>query len=160
MRVLIPTTRGGLDDAVAGMFARAPTFTIIEVSPEGIVDVKVVPNPGASAPRGAGVTAAQFCIDNGVEAVIAPQFGPNAYGALQAAGIKLYQVAPGTPVREAVEALIGGGLPPATVGPEGGGGGGYGAGYGRGGGMGRGMGRGRGAGMGRGRGYGRGRGGW
>ncbi|WP_297520038.1 NifB/NifX family molybdenum-iron cluster-binding protein [Thermococcus sp.] len=153
MRVLVPTTRGGLDDVVAGMFARAPTFTIVEVSDGTITNVRVVPNPASSAPRGAGVTATQFCIDEGVDVVLAPQFGPNALGALQAAGIKLYQVNPGTPVRNAVEALLRGELPTASV-PQEETGPGYGPGTGRG--MGRGIGRGRR----RGGGWGRGRGGW
>ena len=141
MKVMIPTTRGGLDDSVAGMFARAPTFTIVEISEGGIKNVEAVPNPASTAPRGAGVTAAQFCIDEGVSAVIAPQFGPNAFGALQAAGIKLYQAEPGTPVKDAVEALLKGELKPALESENVGPGGGMGRGMGRGGGYGRGRGR-------------------
>jgi predicted Fe-Mo cluster-binding NifX family protein len=157
VRILFPTVRGGLDDQVAGMFARAPTFTLVDVDETGnVTNVQVVANPAAQSARGAGVTAAQFCIDSGVDTVVAPQFGPNASGVLQAAGIRIFSVPGPMTVKEAVEALLHGGLSPAVFGPEGGGmGGGYGRGMGRGGGMGRGMGRGRGAGggMGRGRGW-------
>jgi predicted Fe-Mo cluster-binding NifX family protein len=162
VRVLAPTNRGGLDDVIAGAFARAPTFTIVEVGPNGeITDVQVIPNAAAQAARGAGIQAVQFIIDSGVDTVIAPQFGPNSFGGLQAAGIRMFTVPGPMTVREAINALLRGELPPATgaaggMGP--GMGPGMGGGYGRG--MGRGMGRGRGGGMGRGRGMGGGRGGW
>ena len=165
MRIIVSTVNGGLDDRVNPAFGRTPTFTIVDVENGTITSVQVLPNPGYSQPRGAGVTAAQFAIDQGAEVVIAGQFGPNSSGVLQAAGIRMVSAPANMTVREAVEAFLRGELSGPVMGPEGGGmGGGYGAGYGRGGGMGRGMGRGRGAGggMGRGRGggHGRGRGGW
>jgi len=161
MRIIAPTVNGGLDDRVNPAFGRTPTFTIVDVENGEIVNVQVVPNPGYSQPRGAGVTAAQFAIDQGADVVIAGQFGPNSYGVLQAAGIRMVSAPANMTVREAVEAFLRGELSGPVMGSEGGGMGGYGAGYGRGGGIGRGMGRGmgRGRGMGGG-GYGRGRGGW
>ncbi|NJF24612.1 NifB/NifX family molybdenum-iron cluster-binding protein [Thermococcus sp. Bubb.Bath] len=162
MRVLAPTNRGGLDDVIAGAFARAPTFTIVEVDPNGkITDVQVVQNSAGQAARGAGIQAAQFIINTGVDTVVALQFGPNSLGGLQAAGIRTFTVPGSMTVKEAINALLRGELPPAAgagggMGP--GMGPGMGGGYGRG--MGRGMGRGRGGGMGRGRGMGSGRGGW
>jgi len=143
MRIVVSTINGGLDDRVNQAFGRTPTFTIVDVENGEIVNVQVVPNPGYSQPRGAGVAAAQFVIDQGADAVIAGQFGPNSYGVLQAAGIKMYSAPPTMTVREAVEALLRGELQPGIQG---------GAGMGPGGGMGRGMGRRRG--------MGRGRGGW
>ncbi|WP_394325263.1 hypothetical protein [Thermococcus peptonophilus] len=42
-----------------------------------IVNVQVVPNPGYSQPRGgAGVTAAQFVIDQGADVVISTSLAP------------------------------------------------------------------------------------
>ena len=164
MRIIMSTVNGGLDDRVNPAFGRTPTFTVVDVENGEITNVQVLPNPGYSQPRGAGVTAAQFAIDQRADVVIAGQFGPNSYGALQASGIRMVSAPTNITVREAVEAFLRGELSGLVTGPEGGGMGGYGAGYGRGGGMGRGMGRGRGAGggMGRGRGggYDRGRGGW
>ena len=152
MRIIVSTVRGGLDDRVNLAFGRTPTFTIVDVENGQIANVEVVPNPGYSQPRGAGVTAAQFVIDQGAHVVIAGQFGPNSSGVLQAAGIKMASAPANMTVREAVEAFLRGELGGPVMGPEGGGMGGHGAGHGRGGGMGRGMGRGRGAGGGMGRG--------
>ncbi|ASJ03784.1 dinitrogenase iron-molybdenum cofactor [Thermococcus profundus] len=174
MRIAVPTNGGGLNDTVASVFARAPAFYIADVDESGnIVSEKVIQNSGAMAGGGAGPMAVQTLINEGVEAIIAPQVGPNALGAIQAAGIRLYQVAPGTPVEEAIKSVVSGGasqfttpvpqIPatptaPAAVNPA------YGPAYptypayGYGFGPGYGWGRGRGRGWGRGRGFGRGRG--
>jgi predicted Fe-Mo cluster-binding NifX family protein len=161
MRIIVSTVNGGLDDRVNPAFGRTPTFTIVDVENGQIASVQVLPNPGYSQARGAGVTAAQFVIDQGAEVVISGQFGPNSSGVLQTAGIKMVSAPANMTVREAVEAFLRGELAGAVMGPEGGGmGGGYGAGMGRGGGMGRGRGMGRGSGGGMGRGRGGGWGGW
>ncbi|ANF21796.1 NifB/NifX family molybdenum-iron cluster-binding protein [Thermococcus piezophilus] len=137
MRIVISTINGGLDDRVNQAFGRTPSFTIVDVENGEITNVQVVQNPGYSQPRGAGVIAAQFCIDQGAEVVIAGQFGPNSYNVLQAAGIRMVSAPPTMTVKEAVEAFFRGELQGAVMGREGGG-------------MGRGMGRG----------MGHGRGGW
>ncbi|AFL95979.1 putative dinitrogenase iron-molybdenum cofactor biosynthesis protein 1 [Thermococcus cleftensis] len=155
MRIIVSTINGGLNDRVNQAFGRTPTFTIVDVENGEITSIQVVPNPGYSQPRGAGVTAAQFAIDQGAEAVIAGQFGPNSYGVLQAAGIRMYSAPATMTVREAIAALLRGELQPGIQGGTGGMDG-YGGGMGRGMRRGRGMGRG----MGRGRGGGYGRGGW
>ncbi|NJE85859.1 dinitrogenase iron-molybdenum cofactor [Thermococcus sp. CX2] len=109
MRIAIPTNGGGLEDTVAPVFARAPAFLIVDVDENGnVTNSKVIQNGAAMAGGGAGPMAVQTLINEGVEAVIAPQVGPNALGAIQAAGIKLYQVAPGTPVEEAIKAITSG----------------------------------------------------
>ncbi|WP_457741297.1 NifB/NifX family molybdenum-iron cluster-binding protein [Thermococcus sp.] len=167
MRIIVSTINGGLDDRVNQAFGRTPTFTVVDIENGNIVNVQVVPNPGYNQPRGAGVTAAQLAIDQRADAVIAGQFGPNSYGVLQAAGIRMYSAPATMTVRDAVEALLRGELQPGIQGGAGGmgsyGGGmgrGMGRGMGQGGGRGMGRGRGMGGGQGRGRGYGRGRGGW
>ncbi|CAB49679.1 NifB/NifX family molybdenum-iron cluster-binding protein [Pyrococcus abyssi] len=132
MRFIVATINGGLDDRVNQAFGRTPTFTIVDVDENGnIVNVQVVPNPGYSQPRGAGVTAAQFCIDQGADVVIAGQFGPNSYGVLQAAGMKFVSAPPTMTVKEAIEAYLRGELTQAIMG-QGGGGRGRGMGMGRG----------------------------
>ncbi|NJE04792.1 dinitrogenase iron-molybdenum cofactor [Thermococcus sp. M36] len=109
MKIAIPTNGGGLNDTVAPVFARAPAFYIADIDENGnITNEKVVQNGAAMAGGGAGPMAVQTLINEGVEAVIAPQVGPNALGAIQAAGIKLYQVAPGTPVEDAIKAVVSG----------------------------------------------------
>ena len=134
-RIIVSTVTGGIDDRVNPAFGRTPTFTMVDVENGEIVNVQVVQNPGYSQPRGAGVTAAQFCIDQGADAVIAGQFGPNSSGVLQAAGIRMVSAPATMTVKEAVEAFLRGELSGAVFGPEGGG---MGRGMGRGGGMGRG----------------------
>ncbi|MBC7286784.1 MAG: NifB/NifX family molybdenum-iron cluster-binding protein, partial [Armatimonadetes bacterium] len=131
-----------------------------------------IENTAAMAGSGAGIQAAQTVAKAGAEAVIAGNYGPNAYQTLAAGGIAAYLGGPGMTVREAVQAFKEGRLQPAG-GPTapghfgmGGGSVGGGMGPGMGGGMGgaRGMGGGRGrgcgggGGMGGGRGYGGGRG--
>ncbi|AEK71989.1 iron-molybdenum cofactor-binding protein [Thermococcus sp. 4557] len=109
MRIAIPTNGGGLEDTVAQVFARAPAFLIADVDENGnVTNSRVIQNGAAMAGGGAGPMAVQTLINEGVEAVIAPQVGPNALGAIQAAGIRLYQVAPGTPVEEAIKAVTSG----------------------------------------------------
>ncbi|ASJ01156.1 NifB/NifX family molybdenum-iron cluster-binding protein [Thermococcus gorgonarius] len=109
MKIAIPTNGGGRNDTVAPVFARAPAFYIAEVDENGnIISEKVLQNPASTVGGGAGPMAVQTLINEGVEAIIAPQVGPNALGAIQAAGIRLYQVAPGTPVEEAIKAVVSG----------------------------------------------------
>ncbi|WP_048147992.1 NifB/NifX family molybdenum-iron cluster-binding protein [Palaeococcus ferrophilus] len=126
MRIAVPTNGGGLNDTVAPVFARAPAFYIADVDENGnVTNEKVIQNGAAMAGGGAGPMAVQTLINEGVEAIIAPQVGPNALGAIQAAGIRLYQVTPGTPVEEAIKAVAGGSVgqfsvpaPPTPTAPQ------------------------------------------
>ncbi len=147
MKVAISAMGPGLNAAFSPAFGRAPYFVIVEVNGENVSEAKSVPNPGANAPRSAGIMAAQAIINEGVSAVISGSFGPNAYAILSQAGIGMLTCG-GATVRDVALAYGQGRCMPA-VGPAPGGGfgrGGYGPGYGRG--MGRGFGRGRGWGRG------------
>ncbi|ASJ11110.1 dinitrogenase iron-molybdenum cofactor [Thermococcus sp. P6] len=109
MKIAIPTNGGGVNDTVAPVFARAPAFLIADVDENGeIINSKVLQNGAAMVGGGAGPMAVQTLVNEGVEAVVAPQVGPNALGALQAAGIRVHQVAPGTPVEEAIKTALSG----------------------------------------------------
>ena len=149
MKIAVSTGKGGLDDMVFSIFGRCQTFTIVEADKE-IKGSSIIPNPAVSAAGGAGIMAAQAIIDQGVNAVITGNCGPNAYRIFSQAGIKVY-LGSGK-VEDAVKALLEGKLQEmgAPTGP---------AKFGMG--QGRGMGRGMGGGFGRGggRGYGRGPGG-
>ncbi|ALM75137.1 NifB/NifX family molybdenum-iron cluster-binding protein [Thermococcus barophilus] len=137
MRIVVATIKGGLDDFVSQAFGRAPTFTIVDVDENGnIINVQAVQNPAYSAPRAAGIQAAQFCINEGADVVIAGQFGPNSSQVLQAAGIKFVSAPPTMTVEQAVQAYLRGELTQPILGAEGSGIGPR-----------RGMGRGRGKGM-------------
>jgi predicted Fe-Mo cluster-binding NifX family protein len=66
-----------------------------------------------SAPGGAGIQAAQFVIEQGAQAVLTGNVGPNAYNVFRAASVPIYLLTGGT-VREAVEAYKAGRLPSAA----------------------------------------------
>jgi predicted Fe-Mo cluster-binding NifX family protein len=61
-----------------------------------------IPNMAASASGGAGIQAVQTIADKGVKVVITGNIGPDAFGALSAAGIEIVTGASGT-LREVVE---------------------------------------------------------
>jgi predicted Fe-Mo cluster-binding NifX family protein len=166
MKIAVATGAGGLDDVVSTVFARATTFTIVDVENGEIKNTKVMQNPAAAAGGGAGIQAAQILVNEGVSAVIAGNFGPNASGLLAQTGVAMIS-SPGVKVEDAVKSAERGGAAaspgvqtqsqpyaPAAPAYAPGYGMGYGGGYGRG--MGMGYGRGRGRGMGYGAWYGMG----
>ncbi len=69
-------------------FGRCAYFLIVDTETQ---DWKPMQNPAAEAMGGAGPQAAQFLADQDVQAVISGEFGPNAYTALEAAGIRMYR---------------------------------------------------------------------
>jgi len=77
------------------------------------MEFEAVSNPAMSAPGGAGIQAAQFVIEQGAQAVLTSNVGPNAYNVFQTAGVTIYLLTGGT-VREAVEAYKAGRLPSAA----------------------------------------------
>ena len=138
MKIAFPTGRGGLDDIVVSVFGRAPTFTIVNVENKEIVDTKIINNTASQYARGAGIQTASLLSNEGVSVVIAPAIGPNSYGILNEAGMKIYRGS--GKVRELVNEYIEGKL--NSIQPTG-----FGRGFGRG--LGRGLGRGFGRGFGR-----------
>jgi predicted Fe-Mo cluster-binding NifX family protein len=63
---------------------------------------EAIPNMAAGVSGGAGIQAAQTIANKGAKLLITGNVGPNAFGALSAAGIEIVTGASGT-VREAVE---------------------------------------------------------
>ncbi len=68
-------------------FGRAANFIIFDTVTGG---EEACSNPAARANRGAGIQAAQFVADYGVQVVISGHFGPKADQALAAAGIEMF----------------------------------------------------------------------
>jgi len=68
-------------------FGRCAYFIIVDTETRAW---EAFPNPAAEARGGAGTQAAQFLANQGVEAVISGDFGPNAFTALDAASIQMY----------------------------------------------------------------------
>jgi predicted Fe-Mo cluster-binding NifX family protein/DNA-binding HxlR family transcriptional regulator len=115
MRIVIPSEGSHLEAAVSSVFGRSPEFIIVD--PESL-EFEVVDNPAVSAPGGAGVQAAQTLLQKNINAIIAPNLGPNAFRVLQAAGLKVYYLQSGT-VQQNIDAYKAGNLQPIDIpGPD------------------------------------------
>jgi predicted Fe-Mo cluster-binding NifX family protein len=146
MKIVVSAQGENLDAPASPVFGRCPTYLFVDGDS---MEFEAVPNPAMNQGGGAGIQAAQFVVEQGAQAVLTGNLGPNAYDVLAAAGVPGYLIPEGT-VRQAVEAFKAGHVQPmggANVAAHAGMGGGTGRG------MGRGMGRGRGRGMGMGGGY-------
>jgi predicted Fe-Mo cluster-binding NifX family protein len=99
-----------LEDTVSPVFGRCPKYTIIDWGGSAIKEVKVVDNPSFVAQGGAGIQAANYMLNEKIDAVISSNFGPNASKILIQAGVKMYQY--NGSVREAVEKCATGKLNP------------------------------------------------
>lgn len=142
MKICITSNGPNLDSFVDPRFGRCLYFIFVEdKKPDKF---ETVQNTGINAMRGAGIQAAQTVVSQGAEVVITGNIGPNAFGVLQASGVKVFQAMPGAKIKDAISAFKEGQLS-EMIQPFGGGfgspGGGRG-GMGRGGGFGTGRGRG------------------
>jgi len=97
--IAITSSGQNLNSNVDPRFGRSQHFLILDE--EGSVE-EVISNPGVGARRGAGIQAAQTVADQGVEVLITGNVGPNAFSALQSAGIEVY-LAGAIEVEEAFE---------------------------------------------------------
>ena len=138
MKICITSTGPNLDSDMDPRFGRCQYFLFIDSDTQAF---EAVENPNIGASGGAGIQSAQLVANNGVEALITGQVGPNAFTTLQAAGIKILTGASGK-VREVLEKYQKGQISSSAQGPT------VKAHFGMG--MGGGMGRGTGRGMGRG----------
>ncbi|HET6455467.1 MAG TPA: NifB/NifX family molybdenum-iron cluster-binding protein [Armatimonadota bacterium] len=106
MKVAVCSTGDTLDSQADPRFGRCRYFIAVDTD---TLDFTAVQNPGVMSAQGAGIQAAQVVASLVVSAVVAGNFGPNAYQALSAAGVKVYTGNPGT-VRQVVEQLKNGQL--------------------------------------------------
>ena len=141
MRVAVSSNGNDLSAPVSLVFGRCPTYVFVDTD---TLEFEALANPAISAPGGAGIQAAQMVADQGAQAVITGNVGPNAFNVLASAGIQIHLTQGGT-VQQAVEALKAGQLQSLSA-PSAGMHAGMGMGTGRGMGMGREMGRGMGGG--------------
>ena len=89
MKIAIPADGDTLDSRVDRRFARCSYFLIIDMESG---EVKSLKNEAATAGGGAGITASQNLIDNGVDAIISGNLGPKAHQTMEAAGMDMYLV--------------------------------------------------------------------
>jgi predicted Fe-Mo cluster-binding NifX family protein len=112
MKVMIASVGQNLDSPVSVAFGRAPYFIVANTDEEGF---EVKENQSAGAPRGAGVAASQQAINQQAQAVVAGNFGPNAFNVLQAGGVKIFSVSSPMSVSQAISALKEGQLKEVVV---------------------------------------------
>lgn len=86
MKIAIPLDENKQDICI--VLARAPYFLFQEDGKDTIVE-----NPASQAYGGAGIQAAQFLVDNGVNILITVRCGQNAADVFKAAGMKIYKSA-------------------------------------------------------------------
>lgn len=106
MKVAVTSAGQNLESPVDPRFGRAPYLVLVDTETR---EYQAMENTAAQAAGGAGVQAAQLVADQGVEALVTGNAGPNAFRTLAAAGVKVYVGAAGT-VGQALEAFLRGEL--------------------------------------------------
>ncbi len=102
MKIAITSDGTNVDSPMNPRFGRAPYILI--VTSDGKL-VEVIDNAtNVNAMRGAGIQAAKTLADKGVNILLTGHCGPNAFTALQAAGIKVGSDQSGS-VKQALERL-------------------------------------------------------
>ena len=99
MKVAVTASGKNLDVQIDPRFGRCAYFIIVETND---MQFEASSNEQAAMVGGAGIQSAQFLASQGVRAVLTGRCGPNAVGALSAAGIDLFLDQTGT-VHEAIE---------------------------------------------------------
>ncbi|MGD8605633.1 MAG: NifB/NifX family molybdenum-iron cluster-binding protein [Anaerolineales bacterium] len=114
MRIAIPVTGMTPDDPCDELFGRANRFCLID--PETL-EWSLHENPARDASGGAGVQAAQLLADLNADVVLGGSFGPNAFDALEAAGIRMFLIPTGKKItgREALQSYQSGNLKPVNA---------------------------------------------
>ena len=113
MRLCVTSQGDDLDSEVDPRFGRCAYFLIVDADS---MEFEAVMNGAVGAAGGAGVQAARAVAGLRADAVVTGNLGPNAFEALDAAGIRMFTGAGGT-VREAVENFKAGVLKETTAGP-------------------------------------------
>jgi predicted Fe-Mo cluster-binding NifX family protein len=100
MKIGVAATGNDQQDQVDNHFGRCRYYYFYNLEKKA---GQFIQNEAEKAFRGAGISAAQFIADQGVEAVIAGNFGPNAINVLKSAGIRAYRINKETTIKKAVE---------------------------------------------------------
>ena len=111
MKLAISANGAQFEAQLDARFGRCAYFIFVDAETDAW---EASPNPAINARGGAGTQAAQFIANQGAQAVISGHFGPNAFEALEAAGIKMYAAAGGR-VESVVEEFSSGQLKKVTV---------------------------------------------
>ncbi len=100
MKILITALSEGLDSPIDMRFGRGANYCVVDTD---TLVCESHANPALNASGGAGIQAAQFAGELGVDAVISGHFGPKAADVLNAAGIRMVLLGESKTVREAMD---------------------------------------------------------
>ena len=112
MKIAVTSTGKKNTSSLNPRFGRCEYFIIIDTETK---EWEAVENPAAQARGGAGSQAAQFIANQGVETVISGRYGPNAYTALAAAGIRSLIISGQETVDAAFDKFLAGELKQASA---------------------------------------------
>jgi predicted Fe-Mo cluster-binding NifX family protein len=99
MKICVTATANDLDAQIDPRFGRCAYLIIVD---SATMQFEAVPNMAVGTTGGAGIQVAQTIANKGVKVVITGNVGPNAFGALSAAGINIVTALSGT-VSEVIE---------------------------------------------------------
>ncbi len=99
MKICLSSTADNIDGQLDPRFGRCQYLLIIDPQ---TLEYEAIPNAAAGASGGAGIQAAQAVINKQATTLITGNIGPNAFGALQAAGVEILIEIP-APIRKIVE---------------------------------------------------------
>jgi predicted Fe-Mo cluster-binding NifX family protein len=106
-RVAVPTKgQGGLDDVVSDVFGRAKTFTVVDIEKGAIRNSRVLKNPAISYQHGAGPVVVKMLLDEGVNVVVATEFGPGVSTLLDQHKVRKITATAGTSVAQSLKKLL------------------------------------------------------
>jgi predicted Fe-Mo cluster-binding NifX family protein len=110
-KICVTSHGADMDALMDSRFGRCQYFIIVNLE-SGEFDA--IDNDAVSRAHGAGIRAAQTVTSAGVDAVITGSVGPNAYQALQNAGIRIVTATSGI-IRDVVESYKSGSLIEVTT---------------------------------------------
>lgn len=110
MRIAITSAGPTLDDQVEARFGRCAWFLVVDTES---MHFKAIENANIALGVGAGVQSAQLMADEGVQAVLTGNCGPNAFQVFGVVGIEVIVGVSGS-VRDAVAQYKRGALRPAS----------------------------------------------
>jgi predicted Fe-Mo cluster-binding NifX family protein len=107
VRICIPTvSNDGLKDSVSRIFAKAPTFTFIDVKDKIISKVIVEENHYREVKQGVGPVVMKSLQEREVDIIVAAEMGPGAKTLMEMSGIHGIEVEPGLNVSKAVKLAL------------------------------------------------------
>lgn len=106
MKIAISSHDGKVNTQFSSRFGRCEYFIFVDSQTRAW---EAKSNPAAAARGGAGAQVVQFLSNHHVDVTISGRYGPNAFTALEAAGIRSYLAVEGTP-QELLEQFLAGEL--------------------------------------------------